>query len=428
MTHRSKFYILKSVLFLSLLLASHSPPAWGDEVAWSWRGPFGNGHAAPVQRESIPASWSESDNVIWKAEVPGRGHSSPIVADGKIFLTTADENGRTQSALCYDLASGRPLWNTPCHRGVSFPKQHKKNTNASPSIAVLGDRAFAVFCNNDSTHVTCLDFDGKIVWQKKVGPWIPSDYQFGFGQSPIVHGGKLIVTSESEADPFVIALNPDNGDPIWKIKRPRKTSYGTPVIAKIGGREQLLIAGGNVVNGYDPRSGEELWSGNTNWQVACGTLIWHPTRPIVYASGGYPNKQTLAVRADGSGEVVWQNRAKCYEQSMILVDDCVYGYTEGGVLYCWDAITGEQLWRQRLEGPESASPVYVDGKLYFTSERGKTWVIRPNRQSFDLVAQNQLEEEMFASIAVANNRLIMRVADLENGRQERLYCIGKGND
>ena len=155
-------------------------------------------------------------------------------------------------------------------------------------------------------------------------------------------------------------------------------------------------------------------------------MIWHPTQPIVYASGGYPAKQTLAIRADGSGKILWENRIKCYEQSMILVDETIYGLAEGGILYCWDAVTGKQLWRQRLEGPESASPLYVDGKLYFTNEKGKTWVIRPNRQAFELLAENQLEEEMFASIAVTNNnRLIMRVADRDNGRQEQLYCIGQ---
>lgn len=424
MTNCSRYSVF--VLMVPLLvLASGSLVTCDAEVEWSWRGPSGNGHASPVDENSVPAKWSVSDNVIWSAEVPGRGHSSPILADGKIFLTTADEKQRSQSVLCYDLASGKQLWNTLCHKEVKFPKQHPKNTQASPTIAVLGERAFAVFCNNDAVHVTCLSFDGKTAWQKKVGPWVPAQYQFGFGQSPIAYDGKLIVTSESEADPFVLALNPENGEQVWKIQRPRKTSYGTPVVVKVDGRDQLLISGIQEVNGYDPQTGEELWSVDSKWQVACGTVISHPTQPIVYASGGYPAKQTLAVRADGSGEILWENNIKCYEQSLILVDDCVYGFAEGGILYCWDAISGKQLWRQRLEGPESASPVFVDGKLYFTNEKGKTWVVRPNRESFDLIAENQLEEEMFASIAVSGNRLIMRVADLENGRKERLYCIGK---
>lgn len=423
MTYRLKFNVHGLLLFLTAATL-HLLPVCHAEVDWSWRGPTGNGHAAPAKRDNIPAKWSASDNVIWKSDVPGRGHSSPIVADGKIFLTTADEKQKKQSVLCYDLESGKQLWEKLCHESVTFPKQHPKNTHASPTIAVLGERAFAVFCNDDATHVTCLDFAGEIVWQKKIGPWIPAQYQFGFGQSPIVHDGKLIVTSESDADPFITALNPDDGESIWKIKRPKKTSYGTPVVANVGGREQLLTAGANVVSSYDPQTGKELWSVDTKWQVACGTLIWHPTEPIVYSSGGFPNKQTLAIRADGEGEILWENNVKCYEQSMIIVDGCVYGYAEGGILYCWDAISGEQLWRERLDGPESASPVYVGGKLYFTSEKGKTWVIRPNRQSCDVVAENQLEDEMFASIAVAKNRLIMRVADLKDGRHEWLYCVG----
>ena len=425
MTDCSTYSVFRR-LTTSVLLALCFALTCDAEVEWSWRGPSGNGHAASTGAEKgTPEKWSESENVIWSAEVPGRGHSSPVLADGKIFLTTADEKKRNQSVLCYDLASGKQLWNTLCHEGVKFPKQHPKNTQASPTVAVMGDRAFAVFCNNDAVHVTCLGFDGKTVWQKEIGPWVPAQYQFGFGQSPIVHDGKLIVTAESEADPFVTALNPENGEPLWKIQRPRKTSYGTPVVANVDGREQLLMSGIQEVNSYDPQSGKELWTVDSKWQVACATMIWPPTEPIVYASGGFPAKQTLAIRADGSGEVLWDNNIKCYEQSLILVDDCLYGFSEGGILYCWDATTGEQLWRQRLEGPESASPVYVDGKLYFTNEKGKTWVVRPNRKSFDLVAENQLEEEMFASIAVSKNRLIMRVADRDGDRQERLYCIGQ---
>ena len=237
---------------------------------------------------------------------------------------------------------------TECHNGQPFPRMHPKNTQASPSVAVGNNHAFAVFCNDDSVHVTCLDSSGKIVWQKTIGRWVPTRYQFGFGQSPIFHNGKLIVTAESETDPFVVALDPANGNPIWRIERPKATSYGTPVVATLNGQEQLLISGGQNVASYDPDSGEELWSTDASWVVACGTVVWHPAQGLVYASGGYPTKQTLAIKADGSGEIAWENKVKCYEQLMLVVDDCLYGHAEGGVLYCWDAATGDELWVQRL--------------------------------------------------------------------------------
>ncbi len=409
------------LLLASLIIIVSASSAAGD---WGWRGPTGNGHAATT--ENIPSAWSTDSNVVWVSEVPGRGHSSPIVFGGKIFLTTADENAATQTALCYDAKSGERLWATLCHENVALSSQHPKNTQASPSVAIGAGHAFVVFCNDDKVHVTCLDFDGKIVWQKAVGQWIPTRYQFGFGQTPIFHDGRLIVTAESETEPFLVALDPADGEEIWKIERPEATSYSTPVVANLGGKDQLMISGGRTVSSYDPKNGEGLWEVEAAWVVSCGTMVWHPKEPIVYASGGYPAKQTLAVTADGSGEVVWENGVKCYEQSMIVVDDCLYGYAEGGILYCWDALSGKQLWRERLGGNgESASPVFADGRIHITNEEGRTWVIRPSREKFDLVAENQLEEEAFASFAVVNNRIIMRVADRDGDRQELLYCIGK---
>ncbi len=395
---------------------------WADD--WGWRGPTGNGVAAEGQ--DVPERWSVNENVLWATKVPGRGHSSPVVTAGKVFLTTADEAAETQSVLCFDLQSGQRLWMTPCHAGNFLERIHPKNTHASPSVAVGNDHVFAVFCNDDSVHVTCLDLAGKIVWQKRVAPWIPTRYQFGFGQSPIFHKGKLIVTTESETEPLVVALDPADGSQVWKIERPRATSYGTPVVVNLDGREQMLQAGGQDVSSYDPESGKTLWTADASWIVACGTLVWHPASGLVYASGGYPTKQTLAIAADGSGKVVWENRVKCYEQSLLVVDDCLYGFAEGGVLYCWDASTGEERWVERLGGSESASPVLAGDKIYVTNEEGKTWILRPNREKFDLVATNQLGDEMFASLAVVEDRLLMRVADSSSGsRQEFLYCLGR---
>ena len=409
-------------MFCCALAAVFAFSSCGNADEWSWRGPYGNGHALASQQ--VPTQWSTNQNIAWVTNLPGRGHSSPVVFNNQIFLTTADEQQSTQSVLCFDLATGASVWDTTCHEGVAFPTIHPKNTQASPSIAIGDRHVFAVFCNQDKVHVTCLSLDGQVVWQEAVGEWIPTRYQFGFGQSPIFHDGKLIVTSESETDPFVMALQPKTGRQIWKIKRPTATSYGTPVVADVGGRSQLLISGGRNVAGYDPQSGNELWTTDASWRVACGTMIWHPTKPIVYASGGYPSKQTLAVKADGTGRVLWQNKIKCYEQSLILVDGCVYGHAEGGILYCWDALDGTELWRERLGGAESASPVFAAGKIYFTNESGTTWVIRPSRSKFDLLATNQLEEESFASMAIVDNSILMRVADRAGERrQERLYRI-----
>ncbi len=389
---------------------------------WGWRGPHGSGHA---EAGKVPTHWSADKGVLWRTAVPGRGHSSPVVAANKIFLTTADDEAGKQAILCFDVQTGKQLWEKTCFEDVELPENHPKNTNASPSVAISGDRGFAVFCNDNTTHVTCFDFDGNVQWQKSVGRWVPTRYQFGFGQTPICYQGRVIVTSESETESFIKAMDVKTGENVWAIQRPAFTSYSTPVICKTAGRMQLLICGGKTVEGYDPETGAQLWSTDAEWVVSCGTMVWMPGGSTVYASGGYPDQQTLAISADGSAEVLWENGVKCYEQSLIVVDDCVYGYAEGGVLYCWDAQSGETLWRKRLGGPESASPVYANGLLYVSSEKGITWVIRPSRESCEILAENQLEEEMFASIAVDGNHLILRVADHDTGeRQEYLYCLG----
>lgn len=389
---------------------------------WTWRGPTGDGHAAADQ--SPPTEWSAEKNVVWKTPVPGRGHSSPIVVAGKVVLATADEEAESQSVVCFDLASGEQLWITECSQGGFLPQIHNKNTHASHTVATDGQHVFAVFTHHQGVHVYALDLDGNKLWNRKLGPFAPAQYQFGSGQSPIVFNGQLIVTSETEAMPTIQSLNPANGETVWKIDRPKTCSYGTPVVTEIGGKPVLLISGGKEVAAYDATSGQRLWREAASWIVACGTMVWNSDKSLVFASGGFPSNQTLALRADGAG-MAWENNIKCYEQSLIVVDGCLYGLNEGGVLFCWDANDGKELWKSRLGGPESASPVFAGGHLYITNEQGKTWVIQPDRSECKLVAINELGSEAFASIAVVNQQLLMRVADNSGDtRQEFLYCIG----
>ncbi len=389
---------------------------------WSWRGPTGDGHAAPDQKP--PTEWSAETNVVWKTEVPGRGHASPVVVAGKILLATADEEAETQSVVCFDFATGEQLWITECNQGGFLPEIHPKNTHASHTIATDGQHVFAVFTHRQGVHVYALDLDGKKLWDRKLGPFAPAQYQFGSGQSPIFFNGQLIVTSETEAMPTIQALDPSSGETAWKIDRPKACNYGTPVVTEINGKPVLLISGGKEVAAYDANSGQRLWREGAAWLVACGTMVWNSDKSLVFASGGFPANQTMALRTDGSG-VAWENNIKCYEQSMIVVDDCLYGFNEGGVLFCWDANDGRELWKSRLRGPESASPVFAGGHLYIMNEKGKTWVIQPDRSECKLVAINELGNETFASAAAINNQLLMRVADDSSGaRQEYLYCLG----
>ena len=396
----------------------------GQDDWQNWRGPTGNGIADQDQKP--PTSWDADKNVIWKTKVPGRGHASPIVLGDKIFLATADDKAKTQSVVCFDRESGKQLWSTLIHRGKFNPRIYRTNTHASSTIATHGGRSlFVVFNNDQAAQLTKLDMDGKIVWQKKAGIFKPTRYQFGFGASPIVHESNVIVASESETEAFVAAFDVESGDEKWRIKRPSATSYSTPVVANVGGREQLLISGGREVAGYSPEDGSNLWKTSAKWSVSCGTMVWDGD--LVFASGGYPTKQTLAIRGD-NGKVVWQNRVKCYEQSMLALDGHIYALSDNGIAYCWDAKDGTEKWHARMESPVSASPVLAGGHIYFTSQRGNTFVIEANPNEYKLVSKNKLGNDTYATPAFCGNRIYTRIAELErDDRQEWLYCIGSNN-
>ena len=316
---------------------TEAQPVAGDYQWGTWRGPHDNGI---VDGQKVVTDWSQTENVLWFAEIPGRGHSTPIIVNDRIFLTTSDTKAKTQSVLCYDRNEGELLWNTLVNTGNFNPKIHSKNTHASPTVACDGERVYALFNNNNKNQLTALGVDGKIQWQRHIADYRTS-LQFGSGSTPILHDGLLYVPNEADSDCAIIVIDPATGQEVRRIKRGRFTSYSTPVIAEIGGRSQLLMSGGSKVCGYDPETGEQLWKVPAKWKVSCNTMVWEGD--MVFASGGYPAQQTLAINAK-TGELVWDNAVKCYEQSMLVNDGRLYGLSDRGVVYCWDAKTGNEAF------------------------------------------------------------------------------------
>jgi outer membrane protein assembly factor BamB len=414
--------IYPSASFLFLLLTLISGAAIGQQTEtqlWSkWRGPQGDGTAAD---QKPVTTWSASSNVIWKTKVPGKGHSSPIVTADKIFLTTSDLDQATQSVLCFDRESGELIWSKAVNQGGFPAKIHQKNTHASSSVAIHGDLVFALFNHHALQKVTALDFDGNVVWEKPIGAY-KGLYPFGVGASPIVFEDVLIVPHENEIDGKILGLDPATGQQKWSAPR-KHTNYSTPVVANVGGRDQLLISGQKAVASFDPRNGKKIWSLPAKWDVTCGTMVWDQER--VYASGGYPAQQTLAVAQDGSRQL-WDAPIKTYEQSMIVVGDHLYSLSDRGVVYCFAAATGKVAWKTRFKSPVSASPIYADGNLFFTAEGGQTLVVKADPTKFQPVAENQLGTSAFASFALVDDKIITRVGDDSTGKyQEWLYCLGK---
>ncbi len=394
-------------------------PKLSAERDWPWwRGPSRNGVAVGA----VPTEFGDGKNVVWKTPVPGRGHSSPIVVGDRIYLTTADEAAKVHSILIFDRASGKQLKKVDVNTGAFPARNHPKNTEATPSIACDGERIYAAFYHHDAVEAVALDLDGKVLWKQKVGAFRPTKYEYGYAPSPLLYGQTVIIAGEYDGPSFIKALDRATGKEVWSISRPNNITFSTPVIAHVGGKDQMLISGAEKVASYNPATGKLLWETAGTTFATCGTMVWDGD--IVFASGGYPKAETVAVDAT-SGKLLWKNNQKCYEQSMLAHDGYVYGYTDNGVLYCWRGTDGKEMWKQRLSGPVSASPVLAGGVIIMADEAGTFYVVRPNPEKFDAVAKNQVGNDSFASPAVCGGQLFLRVAQRDEGkRQEFLYCFG----
>ncbi len=370
----------------------------------------------------MPVEWSETQNVLWKVPIPGRGHSSPTIAGNRIYLATADERTQVQSVLALDRESGETIWKTDVSQG-GFPKTHPKNTHATVTVACDGKRLFITFHHHNKLTLTALNLNGERVWEKEVGPFEPKLYEYGYASSPFLYESLVIVAADVEHGGYLMAYNREDGNLVWKTNRPISYSFSSPVVANVAGREQLLLSGCDLVSSYDPKTGELIWSTPGTTMATCGTIVWSGEHVI--ASGGYPKAETICVKADGSGEVVWKNRQKCYEQSLIVHDGHVYFVNDTGVGICLRVSDGQLMWQQRLKGPVSSSPVRVGDVIYQTIEDGTTFVFKANPIQFELVAKNKLGDEGFPTMAICGNRIYIRTANSEQGgRQEYLYCLG----
>jgi len=392
----------------------------GAESAWwTWRGPKGNNVAASADFKQTVLS---REAVLWQAPVPGRGHSSPIVTDDAIYLTTADTSAGTQSLLKFDRRNGKLLWNQLVHRGGLPKENHRKNTEASASVAFDGQRLLATFYNSDALWASAYSPDGKQLWQKSLGRYYPDRFKYGYAASPAIYKDTAIIIGEFDGPAFMTAIALASGDPVWRIERPNSTSFSSPIVANVSGRDQLLVSGQAQVMSYNPETGDLLWSAPGTAMATCGTAVWDDDN--VYASGGFPQSQTVAVRADGSGKVAWQNNQKCYEQSMLCFDGHVYAVTDQGVAYCWRAKDGEMMWRERLGGNYSSSPVLVGTTIHVFNEACEAFAFEANPKLFFSRGRGKLGDEAFATPAVVGNTMFMRVARNEGAtRQEYLLAI-----
>ncbi len=384
-----------------------------------FRGPTGQGHSA---EHDIPIQWSESRNIIWKTPLPGVGWSSPVVAAGKVWVTAAvkDRNGGSLRALAYDVATGRELVNTEVFRVASVDPLNAKNTRASPTPILDGDRVYVHFGADGTAALTT---SGEIVWKTKF------DYQsqHGDGGSPVLHGDLLILNCDGDDVAFVVAVDKQTGTIRWKTTRrqPFAQAYSTPLVIRVGDREEVISVGAYRAVAYDPANGREIW--RVSYPVRFPDGFSNVMRPVsgaglLFISGGFNIPSFIAVRPDGTGDVTRTHvawtlmRGAPLTPSPLIVGNDLYVVSDNGIAQCLDARTGQPYWQQRLKGQHSASPVYADGRIYFLSEEGTATVIAPGHE-FRELATNQLDGDTLASIAVSNRSIFIR-------SDTHLYRIG----
>jgi outer membrane protein assembly factor BamB len=383
-------------------------------AAWTeFRGPTGQGIAAC----RLPTEWSSEKNVVWKQPIPGSGWSSPVIYDGKIFLTSAvpgEDGGKGElslKALCFDAKTGKPLWDKEVfHEDTKAPKIHSKNSHASPTPITDGKRLYVHFGHMGTA---CLDLDGKVIWKKTDLSYKPVH---GNGGSPILAGDGLVFSIDGADLQIVVALNKADGKELWRTERQQavgnKFSFATPLLIEVDGKQQIISPGSGAVMAYDPKDGKEIW------RVRYGEGYSVIPRPVfghglLFIGTGYNTPNLLAIKPTGTGDVTeshvaWTlKKAAPHTPSALLAGDEVYVVADGGIATCLDAKTGKVHWSERVGGKYSASPLLSDGKVYFQSEEGDTVIVKASTK-YEPVGKNSLGERTLASAAAVDGVLFIR--------------------
>ena len=401
--------ILAALLFSSLAI--------GQEVRADWpqlRGPSSDGHSPTP----LPLQWSEATHVTWKVAVPGRGFSSPVVLDGRIWLTTALEDSRSLRVLAFEAASGKILHNVELFQPDAWQSSHAENSYASPTPVLEEGRVYVHF---GAYGTAALDStDGRVLWTT-IDP-LRVEHEVGPGSSPLLYEDLLVFNCDGTDERFVAALQKDTGELVWKTPRSvdlqKKGShlkaFSTPLVVPYQGRDQLISPGAGQVSAYDPHNGKELW--HVRYEGYSNVPQPVAGRGRAYITTGYMKPLLLAVHLGGAGDVTeervewsyrWQVPAN---PSPLLIGERLYMISDHGNATWLDVRAGEDLWRQRLGGRYYASPIFAEGRIYNFSTQGKTVVIDAS-DDFRILATNEVEGSIRATPAASGGALFLRTED-----------------
>ncbi len=422
--------------FLALASAALGNDHWPQ-----FRGPDGDGHS---DSRGLPLRWSDEKNVRWKTAIHGRAWSSPVIWGNQVWVTTATEDGRQLFAVCVDLASGKMERDLKLFEVEKPQFAHQFNTYASPTPVIEAGRVYVTF---GSPGTACLDTaTGQVLWERR--DFVCNHYR-GAGSSPILFGDLLILHFDGSDHQFLVALDKRSGKTVWRTERSidfkdlgpdgkpdtegdLRKAFSTPHAAEIDGQATLISQGAKAVYAYAPLTGREIWrvEERSSHSASSRPLVGHG---LVFVATGWPNGQVLAIRPGQPGEVIDANAVKGAQPktrlqiawktkrnvpkkpSVLLAGDLLFTIDDNGVASCLEAGSGAELWRERVGGNYSASPVLAEGRVYFFSEAGKTTVIDAGRE-FKKRAESQLGDGFMSSPAIAGKALVLR-------SRTRLYRI-----
>jgi len=398
-------------------------------TAENWPGFRGPGRQGISNEKNLPTQWNETSNIVWKTAIAGIGWSSPIVFGDRIFVTTATDEGASFRLLCLDRKTGAVLWDRQVLRQKPGHKQVFNSYASSTPVT-------------DGKNVYIVAFDGSIAAVSMEGEtvWMYRDFEYfsehGLGVSPILYKELLIVAfdpSSSGADSklgwqkpwdkaVILALDKKTGKVRWEGKRGlSQIAHVSPQILSVGGKDQLISSAGNAIQGFDPDTGERIWTVSSPGEGVVPSVVVGES--LIFTASGFGDPAIRVVRAGGKGDVTkthvaWESAEDVPKiPSMLYARPYLYLVTEAGVAKCFKAATGEVLWRERLGDRYSASPVWADGKIYFLSDKGTTTVIQEGAE-FNVLAKNELDETCKASPAISQRNIFIR-------SEKHLYCISQ---
>ncbi len=407
-----KYLTTPMVLFASMVGATSRAEDWQQ---------FRGVNSSGVSSATLPTKWNETENLLWKVDVPGEGWSAPIVTSGKVILTTAVGNGGRDSdyewrIYCFDEKTGKELWMQTAIEGKPRLGKHRDNTYASETPVTDGKSIVAYF---GMMGLVCCDLDGKLLWKKDLGAYKMQN-EWGTSSSPAMHDGRVFVQIDNEDDSFIVALNASNGEELWRKPRDEGSNWGSPMVWQNKLRTEL-VTNGRAVRSYDPATGNLLWEMSLSGSSANTTPAGFDDVLIV-GTGGRNGRSICAIEAGADGKlepgskgVLWKNDSTGAEMSSpLMVDGLIYLLgRRGGQLTVLNAKTGQVAYQDRLPNATEfwASPYFANGKIYCPDAAGSTYVIEPG-DSLKVVETNTLPASdgarFWASAAVGDNTLLIR--------------------